>query len=44
MGEILQTETDHEAVFTCSLSLEKLIAVRNRLPFLKDADPFIIGC
>lgn len=43
MGEIVQTAKNQEAIFTCALSLEKLNTVRQKLPFLKDADPFIVG-
>ena len=43
MGEIIQTASNEEAIFTCALSLEKLTSVRQKLPFLKDADPFIVG-
>lgn len=43
LGEVLQTAGSREEVFTYTLTLEKLQAVRVRLPFLKDADPFIIG-
>lgn len=43
MGEIVETVVHEERVFTYSLDFEKLNNVRNKLPFLKDADPFIIG-
>jgi omega-amidase len=43
MGEVLQTVSGHEAIFTYPLTLEKITSVRERLPFLDDADPFIIG-
>lgn len=43
MGEILQISSGKESIFTYSLTLEKIKTVRERLPFLDDADPFIIG-
>jgi predicted amidohydrolase len=43
MGEIVETVVHEEKLFTYSLEFEKLNNVRNKLPFLKDADPFIIG-
>ena len=43
MGEIVETEAHEEKLFTYTLTLEKLTNVRSKLPFLKDADPFIIG-
>lgn len=42
MGEILYTKKDEEAIFTMTLEKEKLDAVREKLPFLKDADNFKI--
>jgi omega-amidase len=42
-GEILHAAGDEESSFTYSLTLERLNSIRERLPFLKDADPFIIG-
>lgn len=43
LGEIVQTAGKEASIITCELSYEKLSAVRQKLPFLKDADPFIIG-
>jgi omega-amidase len=43
MGEILQTAAEEEMNFTYLLQYEQLKEVRGRLPFLHDADPFIIG-
>ncbi len=42
MGEVLYTKKESEDVNTISLSKEKLNEVRERLPFLKDADSFEI--
>ena len=42
MGDILYTKKDQEAVYTASLDSERLQHVRNSLPFLKDADGFVI--
>lgn len=42
-GEIMYSAADREEAFTYELSMEKLNEVRDRLPFLKDADPFMIG-
>ena len=43
MGQPLEKGDDKERVFTCTLSQKDLSDVRNRLPFLRDADPFIIA-
>jgi predicted amidohydrolase len=43
MGEIVETEAHEEKLLTYTLTLQKLTNVRSKLPFLKDADPFIIG-
>lgn len=43
LGQPMYTAGDGEEVFTCELSASNLEEVRNRLPFLKDADPFLIG-
>jgi omega-amidase len=43
MGEIERTESGSVNIFTCELSYSKLQHVRERLPFLRVADPFIIG-
>jgi predicted amidohydrolase len=42
LGEILYHKTNEEDVFTYTLQKEKLNEVRERFPFWKDADPFII--
>jgi omega-amidase len=42
LGEILYQKTDDEDVFTFVLQRDKLEDVRNRFPFLRDADNFII--
>jgi len=43
MGEIIETAGSAGKVFTCTLQLNTLTAVREKLPFLRDADPFLIG-
>jgi len=45
MGEVLYTKKDVEDIFTITLEKSHLQAVREKLPFLKDADNFqiIIG-
>ena len=42
MGEVLATKVNEEAVITMTLDKSKLEEVRNKLPFLKDADEFHI--
>jgi omega-amidase len=42
MGEVLYTKKGEEDVFTITLEKEKLQAIREKLPFLKDADDFQI--
>ncbi len=42
LGEVLYTRSHEEDVFTFTLQKEKLEEVRNKLPFLKDADDFKI--
>lgn len=42
LGEVLYTKAHEEEVFTCTLEKEKLEAVRNKMPFLDDADAFHI--
>lgn len=42
MGEIIYTRKDDEDVFTITLDKGHLSAVREKLPFLKDADDFLI--
>lgn len=42
MGEILYTKNDEEDIHTITLDRSHLETVRQKLPFLKDADRFII--
>lgn len=42
LGEVLYTRKDEEAVFTITLEKEHLDTIRNKFPFLKDADGFEI--
>jgi omega-amidase len=42
MGEVLYTKAHEEDIFTITLHKGKLEEVRNKLPFLKDADRFFI--
>lgn len=42
MGEVLYTRKDEEDIFTITLDKAHLEAVRDKLPFLKDADGFMI--
>lgn len=42
MGELLYTKKDDEDIFTIALDKKHLISVREKLPFLKDADRFLI--
>ena len=42
LGETLYHKSDEEDVFTCTLEKSKLEEVRNRFPFLRDADQFTI--
>jgi predicted amidohydrolase len=42
LGEILYQRSQQEDIFTFTLQKEKLEEVRNRFPFLKDADNFFI--
>lgn len=43
LGTILYSSSHSENVFTYTLQRQDLQTVRTRLPFLKDADPFMIG-
>lgn len=43
LGEILYHSSHKEDVFTYSLQWQPLHSARTNLPFLKDADPFMIG-
>jgi predicted amidohydrolase len=42
LGEVLWQKENEEAVFTITLEKDQLNNVREKLPFWKDADPFII--
>jgi omega-amidase len=42
MGETLYTKANEEDIFTITLEKTKLDDIRNKLPFLKDADRFYI--
>jgi len=42
MGEVMYHKKDDEDVFTISLDKEHLKTIREKLPFLKDADHFMI--
>ncbi len=42
LGEILYQKTNIEDIFTYSLEKEKLDSVREKFPFMKDSDSFII--
>lgn len=43
LGEIIYRKKDDEDIFTCTLQKERLAEIRNRFPFLNDADSFIIN-
>ncbi|MEP7228985.1 MAG: amidohydrolase [Ginsengibacter sp.] len=43
LGEILYQKTKEEDVFTYALEKEKLNEVRNKFPFIRDSDSFIIN-
>lgn len=42
MGEVLYTKKDEEDIYTIALDMKHLRSVREKLPFLKDADGFMI--
>lgn len=42
MGEILAVESGKEAIITVTLSRKQLEETREKLPFWKDADPFLL--
>jgi predicted amidohydrolase len=42
MGEVLYTKKEEEDIFTITLDHDHLRTVREKLPFLKDADHFVI--
>jgi len=43
MGAVMYTKANEEDIFTITLQKDSLDEVRNKLPFLKDADRFIIA-
>ncbi|MEP7257940.1 MAG: amidohydrolase [Flavitalea sp.] len=43
MGEVLKTVSHEESIISMDLNRSTLEQVRNKLPFLKDADNFMIG-
>ncbi len=43
LGQVLYHKADEEDIFTITLEKENLLEVRNKFPFLKDADKFIIN-
>ena len=43
MGEVLYTKKDAEDIFTITVEKAKVENVREKLPFLKDADGFMIS-
>jgi predicted amidohydrolase len=43
LGEILYTKKNEEDVFTIALEKEHLLQIRDKFPFLKDADKFSIS-
>ena len=42
LGNIIETRKDREEIFSVELERKNLEEIRNRLPFLKDADSFLI--
>jgi omega-amidase len=42
MGEVLHTKAHEEDIFTITLEKKELEDIRSKLPFLKDADDFLI--
>jgi len=42
LGEVLYTKAHEEDIFTITLHKQQLEDIRARLPFLKDADDFLI--
>ncbi len=43
LGEILYSRTGEEDVCTYTLSRKRLEEIREKMPFLRDADPFVLG-
>jgi omega-amidase len=42
LGEVLYHKADDEDLFTITLQKEQLLEIRERLPFWKEADPFLM--
>lgn len=42
LGEVLYHKAHEEDIYTISLQKEELLSVREKMPFWKDADPFLI--
>lgn len=42
LGEVVYTASNIESIFSYELSKEKILDIRTRFPFWKDADPFTI--
>ena len=42
LGEVLYHKTQEEDIYTFVLQKEDLLTTREKMPFLKDADPFLI--
>lgn len=42
LGEVIYQKNTDEDIFTCTLQKEKVTEIREKLPFLRDADFFII--
>ena len=43
MGEVLYTKNEEEDIFTATLDKDNLQTIREKLPFLKDADGFLLN-
>ncbi|HLP53211.1 MAG TPA: amidohydrolase [Chitinophagales bacterium] len=43
LGKTIYHKADEEDIFTCELSYEELKKLRSQLPFLKDADAFVLN-
>ncbi len=43
LGQVLHSSGQQDEVYTTSLSAERIDELRKKLPFLKDADSFIVG-
>ena len=42
LGEVLWQKAGEEAIYTITMEKEKLVSVRDKFPFWKDADDFSI--